>query len=126
MVHFKIHDALNLVVARFDGEVSAREIFAFFEGMRDDPQYRPSMDGVADMRQSVTQLNAEEVRELAQFAAEGGFKRGKWALLVTDPKSTAFSMLYRQSVGESYAVQVFSSVDGASDYLGRDLTGILD
>lgn len=126
MVRYTIHSALNLVVAHFNEGVSAQDVLGFFEGMRDDPAYRPSMNGVVDMRQAVSQLVAEEVRALAQFAAEGAFKRGKWALLVTDPKSTAFSMLYRQGVGESYAVQVFSSVDGASEFLGHDLAGLLD
>ena len=95
MVRFEVHSALNLVVATFTGEVSAQDIFGFFERMQGDPLYQPSMNGVVDMRAAITQLVSEEVRALAEFAVEGGFKQGRWALLVTDPKATAFSMLYR-------------------------------
>ena len=77
------------------------------------------------LRAAATPSVSEEVRALAEFAVEGGFKQGRWALLVTDPKATAFSMLYRQGVGEHYPVQVFSSVDGASAYLGQNLAALL-
>ena len=126
MVRYELQDALNLVIATFERQVSAQDILDFFKGIEQDPKYRPSMNGLADMRGATIDLAAEEVRDLAQYAAEGAFKQGKWALLVTDPKATAFAMLYRQGVGESYPVQVFSSVEGAAAYLGVELSGLLD
>jgi len=124
MVRYELKDALNLIIAYFEQEVTAGDVLGFFEAIERDPSYRPSMNGLVDMRGASVLLGAERIRELAQYAAEGAFKQGKWALLVTDPKATAFAMLYRQGVGKSYPVQVFSSIDGAAAYLGVDLSGL--
>jgi hypothetical protein len=120
MFVYTIHADPPLVVARFAGNVSASDILAFFAQLDGDPAYERSMSGLVDLRDAQPALEPEELKGLADAAVERKLKRGRWGLLVEQPRATALSMLYTKAVASRYHLKVFSTLDGLSDYLGFD------
>ena len=120
MFVYAIHAEPSLVVARFAGSVNSADILRFFAQLDADPAYERSMNGLVDLREALPALEPEELKGLADDAVERKLKRGRWALLVEQPRATALSMLYTKAVAARYRLKVFSTLDGLSEYLGID------
>jgi len=67
----------------------------------------------------------EEARELAKFVIENQLATGRCAGLVDKPVLTALGAIYKAAVEPQHRLELFSTVEGASNFLGRDVSKYL-
>ena len=126
MFSYLIHQEAQLVVARFGGEVDAADFRRFFDRLNVDPDYVHSMNGLVDLRWLLPNISPEELHDLADYVVSMNLKNGRWALIVDQPRATALSMLYTKAIDSRYALQVFSTLEGVSGYLGINAADFLE
>jgi hypothetical protein len=118
---FKVFPDERLMIVRWFGSVRVEEVIAWLEEMISAPQFSPDFDGIVDLRKAdLTKMRPEEVRAVARVMVERKLTRGRWVHLADGPTETAFSMMYSRAVSEQYQMHVFSTVEAAADFLGRD------
>ena len=118
---FRVFPNERLMIVQWFGQVTIDEVIAWLEEMISAPQFSVDFDGVVDLRKAdLTRMRPEEVRAIARIMVERKLTRGRWVHLVAGPTETAFSMMYSRAVSDQYQMHVFSTVESAADYLGRD------
>jgi hypothetical protein len=118
---FKVFPNERLMIVQWFGEVTVDEVIAWLEEMISAPQFSPDFDGIVDLRKAdLARMRPEEVRAVARLMVERKLTRGRWVHLAAGPTETAFSMMYSRAVSEQYQMHVFSTVESAADFLGRD------
>lgn len=124
MYQYKIFTDEGLIVVRFSGTVRLKEILNYFAEIATDEQYDPRMHGVVDLRGSILDISVDDVHHLAELGAAN--TKARWAVLVNDPHTTAFSMLYKEDIDKSHPLGLFSIEEKASTYLEIDVSPFLN
>jgi hypothetical protein len=118
----------RLIVTRFFGPIDYEDVLEWLDTASLDARFSREFDGVVDLRKArLTSFRIEKARLLAKHVIDLDFTQGSWAVLADRPAETAFSMLYTSVANQHHPVEVFSSVDAAANFLGKDLsrTGIV-
>lgn len=90
-----------------------------------DPRYARSFDGLVDLRGAVLEVGIEDLHVLADYVlGHAAASHGRWAAVVVSPFTTAYAMLYRQSMMQRHPFEVFSTWEAACVYLGRALAPV--
>jgi|SaaInlStandDraft_1057018.scaffolds.fasta_scaffold13298_1 hypothetical protein len=126
---FTIHPDDKVIIVIFEGEVSFSELNQVRDDFHQHPEYHEYLSGVYDFRNAKKTLTPQELQalnkrtetEIHQFPA-----KGKWCSINTSPVETAYSSLYKHNLNLIHLYEVFSTVQGASDYLNIDLKKYLD
>ncbi len=82
------------------------------------------MHGVVDLREAELDITVEEVEGLGEIGAKNS--KARWAVMVDDPKNTAFSLLYSDVVNKSHPMAIMSYDKAASEYLDIFVTPYLN
>jgi hypothetical protein len=116
----RVYPDRKFVVTHFSGELDAAEILEWIDQLTTHRDFAPDFDGVIDFRQARFTFTPED---LQRFVERIGLHQvsGRWAHLVVRPLETAISMLYQPLALSVHPVAYFSTIRGASGYLGRDL-----
>lgn len=118
---FRVFAPERLAIVQWFGHVSFEEVVAWMAEVARHPDYCDDFDGIVDLRKAdLTGMTPAEVKTIAQLIAERQLMRGKWVHLAGGPMETALSMMYSRAVSTQYAMRVFSTVESAAEYLGRD------
>jgi hypothetical protein len=125
MYSHKIHSSHRLSILHFSGRTTATEITRCLSQLYADPEFSTEFDGLADFRGVTQSVEPEELRSVVALVASQGVI-GRWALLVDKPTETALAMIYRELITPVHPLSVFSTLRGASNYLGLDLLQFLD
>ncbi len=110
----------RLILARFEGPASLEEFKASAPLICSDSRYTRDFDGLLDLTEVKVSIDLSEVWDLVRFT-EANRKEGygKWAVIVTTPVATAFAMVYRQRAEPALPFLLFSTYEGAADYLEK-------
>jgi len=113
----------NLVAHRLRGEVSADEIMEAMQRVWDNPDFRPEMSSLVDVREMAPLRGTVDVVAIAKLLKEKseGMSWGKVAVVVAQPLSYGFTRMF-----EAYAepagllLQIFYDLGEAKRWLGVD------
>ena len=121
-VQYTIDVDKRLIMVRFDGEVSDRQFVASASAICSDARYGRGFDGLIDVTGVEIDVNREDIKRLVDYTlSKRKHGHGKWAVLVSSPAATAYTMMYQQGVAPEHPFAVFCSWEGASGFLGIEM-----
>jgi hypothetical protein len=124
---FNIYPERRLCVVRFIGAIDYEDFVQWADDAMKEPLFSRDYDGVVDIRRAVFKhMRPEKARELATFMIDHEFTNGKWVSLVTKPMESALSLVYSEMAKLQHPHILCSTVTGSGEFLGQDLTGLLD
>jgi hypothetical protein len=120
---YKIYVDKKLIIESFTGDID----FEFFKEsmLKDfkDPNYINLKFGICDLRNAILKLTNTEIKEAFDFALQyDNNKTIRWATLTKGPNETAMAMIYELQAEKHYGYKIFSTLEGASNYLGINIT----
>lgn len=86
-----------------------------------DPLYDKSYIGVCDLTRASISMHASEIPALVSFFNNPQTSSGRWAVIVSEPKSTALGMLFKASAVARPWIEIFTSWESACAFLQADL-----
>ena len=123
---FRVFPAERLAIVQWFGRATYADVVAWLDELVAHPQFSPELDGIVDLRKGdLTNMSPADVKGIAQLMVERKLTRGRWVHLATGPMETALSMMYSRAVSEQYRMRVFSTVESAAEYLGREPAELL-
>ncbi|MDH5191292.1 MAG: hypothetical protein OEW89_08575 [Gammaproteobacteria bacterium] len=126
MYKFDIFPEKELIIMIFSGSIDFQEIMEANAMLVNDPGFKQWFNGVVDHRKTEFQLSIEEIKEIAKGISDNNVAVGKWVMMVESPESTALSSVYVENVKQQHPQNICSTIKGASEYLGIDLSGYLE
>lgn len=120
-----IHSHDSLIICSYSGQITIDEIEHATEEMVNRPEFSKAHDGVSDFRQAKVLFTRNELERFNAKAIENSFSTGSWCILADSPMETAMALIYAHEMKEVHPVEVFSTVQGASDFLKKDLSRYL-
>lgn len=120
MNHFKIYRKESLLVVKIERPDLDSLKKLFLEAIQHE-DYHKDLDGIYDFRGIDFNYTKEELIELSLFIEKGVFTNGLRVILNDMPKERVVSMIESYLFEHSIKVEVCSSVEKASFYLGLDL-----
>lgn len=105
------------VVSRFSGSVSPQDVMAGSEKIWSDPAYERSYHVLCDLTRVVIHGTPADVKPLVNFYRRPETSTGLWAAIFSMPNLTALGYLFRAALPVPGRFGIFSSWDGACDYL---------
>ena len=116
-VSYYIDAARGVVFTTFRGDVTLEEVGAVRNALRDDPDFRPTLNQLNDFRAVTTTMSAENIGRLARMTPFG--KGSRRAIVVESDLLFGLSRMYELSGKEGGAmVEVFKDVQEARTWLG--------
>jgi hypothetical protein len=125
MYRYQIYKTEKMVVMQFSGEAGFSDMVACFNECASDPDYSPSYNGVADIRQLKLAFTVPEIKGLAAYVVANHLSEGKWAVLVNEPTDTALAFVYAAEVSCQHPISIFYTIEAASNFLGNPLVEFL-
>lgn len=125
MIEYLIDDQAGTIVARFSEDVGFDDLLQWYESIQKDEHFSNQLDGITDMRGARMALTRDDMARIFTYIVKRRLALGRWALLIEEPKVTALTMIYERYIGDVHESEVFSSEEGASEYLGVDVGGML-
>ncbi len=123
--NYKIFSDDRLVSFRCAGPVTLEFAKESYLNLSRDAAFDPSFDGIGDWRGITTTMTPEEAKQLAHLVVDMKLSSGRWAGLVSSPMITALATIYKNAVKRQHTLELFTTIEGASDYLGRDVSRFL-
>lgn len=125
MINYRIDSRNGIIVSRFSEVVDYQELIQWYQALERDEHFSNRLNGVTDMRGARVALEREDMEKIFRYVIDRRLTLGRWALLIEEPKITALSMIYERYVGDFHESEIFSSEEGASEYLGIDVVALL-
>jgi hypothetical protein len=121
--NYKIYKDKKLIIESFTGDID----FDFFKEsmLKDfkDPEYVNMKFGVCDLRKANLTLTNSQIKESFDFALQHDKNKAiRWATITKGPNETAMAMIYELQAEKHYGYKIFSTLEGASNYLGIRIT----
>lgn len=127
MVTYKIIKDKKIVLLDISGDISYSQFVECFDAAVKDPDYSSTYNGIAVFRDDTKiEMSRKETMELAEYVVSNKLSDGKWAILADKPLETALSLIYQERATSQHEVSIFSTIEGASEYLDIDLKEILE
>jgi hypothetical protein len=121
MFEYEIDTRRELALLKYTGDVDDEELMRSFNCLIEAEGFQLSFDVVTDCRASHDFLTVNVTRSLATLLREREGVDGKWASITSSTRGTALAMLFSQQVQGVIEHRVFSSIEGASGWLHKDL-----
>src|SRR3954466_15466577 len=119
---FRVFPNDRLMIVHCFGPVAFDEVVAWLDEMVAAPDFSPDFDGANRVRKAdLARMRPEEVKAIARVMVERKLTRGRWVHLADGPAETALSMMYSRAVSEQYRMHVFSTLESAAEFLGREV-----
>ena len=122
---YEIYPEERLVVYRVDGLPELEAVKQMYLSLVNDPLYSKDFNGVADWRHVTSNLTSDDVNEIAELVLADQGIRVLWVALLAQPLSTALATIYSQKVAGQHPVEICSTLERASEILGRDIEPFL-
>lgn len=116
-----IDDKTGIVYTTIRGRVSTREVIETLAQTIASPNFRPGLNGLADMRESHYDLVSNDVRQIAALMAEQNQAIGpsKTAIVVSSKLAYGMARMYQAFAQDSsIETQIFDDIDEAKHWLG--------
>ncbi len=113
---------LRCIASRFIGPGTWQDLTRASELLWTNPAYDRSYDGIMDLTRAQIAVNTSDIPAMVSFYRNSSTSTGRWAVIVTDPKSTAFSLLFKTAAVAQPWIEIFASWENASRFLHTDLS----
>ncbi len=123
--NYKIFSEDRLVSFRCAGPVTLEFAKESYLNLSRDAAFDSSFGGIGDWRGITQTMTPEETKQLAYLVVDMKLSSGRWAGLVSGPMITALGTIYRNTVKPQHNLELFSTIEGASGYLGKDVSNFL-
>lgn len=117
-----IYPAEKLIVGKYYGDVRVSDIVSLTQKMVSMPSYSPLFNGITDFRGVNLLATQKEMREFTKNAIDTEISLGTWCLICDAPMTTAFMMLFKSHLKSRHPVEVYSTIESASNRLGIDVS----
>jgi hypothetical protein len=122
-IAIKIDKDSGIVHSMIEGRISADELIEKLQDLIDHPDYRPGLNGIADLRKIDKDMFSEDVFKVAKLMIENRDKIGasKTAVLVSKEVTFGMTRVF-QALSEQSSVktEIFWSMEEALQWLGAD------
>lgn len=122
MHQLEIHPDDALIICHFSGHITIDEIEEATDELTALPDYSAELDGVSDFRHAQVTFTREELARFIRSSVENPVTRSSWCILADSPMETAMALIFASEMKKIHPVDVFSTVEGASDFLKKDLS----
>lgn len=126
MFELEIDKKQGVAVIRYFEQLDDDELMKSITGLMESEDFEPHYCVVTDCRGADNQLSVNVVRNLAEKVCHVGTLQGKWGSIAATTRSTAIAMIFSQSVAGHLEHRVFSSVEGISEWMQKDLNQFFD
>lgn len=126
MYNYSVLPHENLAVIKLEGDLVVDDYFGLKEKISEDQSFRPDNSLVLDFRNSRILFSLDELKQVADVFPAPDSLKGRMVMLVNHSVDTAKLLLFRSHIGNRHHIQIVSTVEAASSYLGRDLFRYLD
>ena len=110
----------ELVVEKITGDVTVQELAYKTQAVFSDPLYKPTYNGVMDLRQAVSRMSKVELYGFASLISETEmFGQSKWAIVADDPIVVALSQIFQQRIPDQTTLGIFCTIQAASESIER-------
>ena len=122
-VTYHIDKGTNVLFAKANGELTAKDILAFRRAAVEDPDFDPHLDSIFDFLDiNGIEMSGDEVRELTLSAVF--HERSRRALVVPSKVMYGISRMYSLYIrADSDVMKVFYDMNEARRWLGLDQPG---
>ena len=117
---YTIDDQKKVAYLTISEHCTIRDLENIFRAFTGDERFDFEFDVLADLRDCSLAIQPDEMSEFFRMynsQAEG--KRGKSAILVSQPHETALALLLQMKVSETRTIEVFSTRDAALKWLNE-------
>jgi hypothetical protein len=122
-VTIRVDKEAGIVHTTVEGIYTADDLIAEFDKLFDNSDFRPGMNGIADLRQAQTYPSSADVMRIARYLIEHQGKIGKsrTAVLVSSDVSFGTTRMFQSYAGDSLIqTKIFQDLDQARRWLGLD------
>lgn len=119
-VSFSIDSENSIVYTKITGVLTSEELISGLEGLLDDPQFRPGLDGITDMSDSELDTFSIDAREIAELLVRYREKIGpsRTAVVVSKDITLGLTRMFQYFAEEtSIETRIFSSIEEAREWL---------
>jgi len=125
-VECRLDAEAGIVYTVVSGEIGASDIIEAVEELFRNPDFRPGLIGLADLRSYTWRSEMSDIRRVAQFMIANGSKigRSRTAIVVASDYSYGMSRMYEAFAAASpIKVKIFRDMDEAVAWLRDDRRG---
>ena len=117
----KFIDEENIVIIKHYGNTYLEDLFKSAKALYSDKNYNQGAVGITDFRDSNLKVSKKDIEEYLKLEiTEPKAILTRWAVIVSDPESTASGMIY-QMLAHKHKVGIFSTWQGAASFLNIKL-----
>lgn len=117
----KIYPDKQLIVGKYNGDVCMNDIVSLTQEMVLNSSYSPLFNGVTDCRGVNLLVTPDEMNAFTRGVIDDEVSLGTWCFICDEPNTTAYMMLFQSNLKSRHPVEVYSTVDAASNRLNIDL-----
>jgi len=97
------------------------DIVSLTQEMVLNSSYSPLFNGVTDCRGVNLLVTPDEMNAFTRGVIDDEVSLGTWCFICDEPNTTAYMMLFQSNLKSRHPVEVYSTVDAASNRLNIDL-----
>jgi hypothetical protein len=119
MINYEI-DENGIFTVKFKGDISFDEILAFIQILKDFNELKNQLKVLYDLSDAELELSQEQVRQISEkgIEATSRFERVMAAFVVSEPKETAYSIIFSLLNSSPHTIRdVFSTRSAAISWL---------
>ncbi len=120
MIRWAFNEKEQVLEAVFSGTVSHHDIIDCMDKINKNNDYPRVLNILIDARNAMFNFSPDEVKTVAtaNFRMAPSYRRIRNAIVIDDPRETAFTMLYQNaSKSRNYEVKIFTLKENALDWL---------
>jgi hypothetical protein len=119
---YEIYPEKNLIVTRYAGPWTLRDLKAMAEKLWADARYSRRYNGVVDLTDSKLSVARGDFQALLEFVrGHKDASEGRWAAVADSPLATAFGMIYKRALAGRHTFEVFSTFEAAGAFVGVEM-----
>jgi len=121
-IKYKIYSETNLLVEVISGKVTLEDLKKLFMHIINNEEFSNVNKILSNILNAEIDITIQDLRAYINLLSAPGQKSEfRWAILTTDPKHTAFSMLLKADGYFSQIVGVFSTLESCLKFLNIQL-----
>lgn len=112
----------GILTVKYEGETNIKEVLENIENTKVNIQYSKNLKVLLDARKAKFVISIEELEKIKEinFSVLNKYNSIKEAMVISNPKNAALSMLYNEITNTSnYQYEVFSTLKAALTWLNK-------
>jgi hypothetical protein len=109
------------IAIRYSGVISLADVISSNQELWADPLYDKTYNGISDLSRASTGGTVDDVGPLLDFFKHPDTSTGRWAVIVTEPKFTAMTLLFKSSAYTKPWIEMFTSWESGCAFLNVEI-----